>query len=133
MTVLHPLWQPYDPPSDEEIARARVAPVVPAPVEVVPPDPGWVDDFRRVRSQVLDALADRVEPGGVLVYATCSIEPEENEHVVRGFLERHADFRPDPVGNRVPAEHADGPWLATRSWRDDVDGMFAARLVREER
>jgi GrpB-like predicted nucleotidyltransferase (UPF0157 family) len=60
MTALHPLWQPSDPPTDEEIAQARVAPVVPAPVEVVPPDPGWVDDFRRVRSQVLDALGERV-------------------------------------------------------------------------
>ena len=111
----------------------QLVPGGPLAVYLSNPDvrPEDLERFAAFQSEVLDALADRVEPGGVLVYATCSIEPEENEHVVRGFLERHADFRPDPVGDRVPAEHADGPWLATRSWRDDVDGMFAARLVRD--
>jgi hypothetical protein len=37
------------------------------------------------------------------------------------------------VGDRVPAALASGPWLVTRPWIDDVDGMFAARLVREAR
>jgi GrpB-like predicted nucleotidyltransferase (UPF0157 family) len=60
MIDTHPLWQPYEPPTDEEIAQARVAPVLPAPVEVVPPDPGWPDEFERVRAQVLEALGERV-------------------------------------------------------------------------
>ncbi|HET9423139.1 MAG TPA: GrpB family protein [Nocardioides sp.] len=60
MSELHPLWRPFETPTDEEVARARVAPVVPTPVEVVPPDPGWADDFRRVRAQVQDALGERV-------------------------------------------------------------------------
>lgn len=59
MNPTHPLWQPYEPPTDEEIAQARVAPVAPARVEVVPPDPGWADDYERVRAQVLDALGAR--------------------------------------------------------------------------
>jgi GrpB-like predicted nucleotidyltransferase (UPF0157 family) len=60
MSELHPLWQPYDPPTDEEIARARVVPRPPAPVVVVPPDPGWPADYRRVRSRILAALGQRV-------------------------------------------------------------------------
>jgi GrpB-like predicted nucleotidyltransferase (UPF0157 family) len=60
MSETHPLWRPYDPPTDEEIARARVAPVAPAPVEVVPPDAGWPADYERVRAQVLVALGERV-------------------------------------------------------------------------
>lgn len=89
--------------------------------------------FASFQREVLEGLADRVEEGGVLVYATCSLEPEENEDVVGGFLKDHSEFRVDPIGDRVPAELADGPWLATRPWADDVDGMFAARLVREKR
>jgi len=59
MTPTHPLWQPYEPPTDEEIAQARVVPVAAARVQVVPPDPGWVDDYERVRARVLGALGAR--------------------------------------------------------------------------
>jgi 16S rRNA (cytosine967-C5)-methyltransferase len=89
--------------------------------------------FAGFQRAVLEGLAERVAEGGVLIYATCSIEPEENEDVVNGFVAAHSEFRVDPVGARVPAAFTDGPWLVTRPWRDDVDGMFAARLVREIR
>jgi len=89
--------------------------------------------FAAFQGEVLEGLADRVEEGGALVYATCSIEPEENEDVVNGFLDRHPEYRVDPIGDRVPPGLTDGPWLATRPWADDMDGMFAARLVREPR
>jgi GrpB-like predicted nucleotidyltransferase (UPF0157 family) len=59
MNETHPLWQPYQPPTAEEIARARVTPAVPAPVEVVPPDPSWPAAFELVRAQVLAALGSR--------------------------------------------------------------------------
>jgi 16S rRNA (cytosine967-C5)-methyltransferase len=95
--------------------------------------PEDVARFAAFQREVLDGLADHVEDGGVLVYATCSIEPEENEDVVKGFLADHPGFRVDPVGERVPAALTDGPWLVTRPWIDDLDGMFAARLVREAR
>ena len=42
---------------------------------------------------MLLAAADRVAPGGRLVYSTCSIDPEENEGVVRAFLAKAAEFR----------------------------------------
>jgi 16S rRNA (cytosine967-C5)-methyltransferase len=81
--------------------------------------------------RLLEALADRVEPGGVLLYATCTLEPEENAGVVDAFLGRRHDFRIDPAAERIPDAHRDGPFLATRPWEADLDGMFAARLVRE--
>ena len=87
--------------------------------------------FAAVQREILEGLADRVAVGGALVYATCSLEPEENEEVVSAFLVDHPEYRIDPVAGRVPAPLADGPWLVTLPWRDDADGMFAARLVRE--
>jgi GrpB-like predicted nucleotidyltransferase (UPF0157 family) len=59
MNDAHPLWRPYEPPTDEGIARARVAPVAPAPVEVVPPDPEWPALFELVRDRLRDALGER--------------------------------------------------------------------------
>ena len=100
------------------------------------PDARWrrepADPVRFAEYQLglLEALADRVEPGGILLYSTCSLEPEENVGVVEAFLSRAHDFQVDPVGDRIPAALRDGPWLTTRPWEAELDGMFAARLVR---
>ena len=59
MSDTHPLWRPYDPPSDEEIARARVAPTDHTVVEVVAPDASWPEQFSAVRAVVETALGDR--------------------------------------------------------------------------
>jgi 16S rRNA (cytosine967-C5)-methyltransferase len=81
---------------------------------------------------LLEQAAVRVRPGGHLVYATCTTEPEENEGVVAAFLERHPEFglRPGPgSGGLPPAElwDADG-MFRTFPGRGDGDGVFAARL-----
>jgi GrpB-like predicted nucleotidyltransferase (UPF0157 family) len=55
----HPLWRPYETPTPEEIARARVQKHTPAPVDVVPPDPTWPAQYDKVRSRLLAALGDR--------------------------------------------------------------------------
>lgn len=79
---------------------------------------------------LLDAAADRIAPGGVLCYATCSLEPEENEMQVAAFLQRHPDFRREPPAG-FPAELlTQAGDMMTLPQRDRVDGAFAARLVR---
>ncbi|MGH7572067.1 MAG: 16S rRNA (cytosine(967)-C(5))-methyltransferase RsmB [Gemmatimonadota bacterium] len=93
-------------------------------------EPGDIGRFAAFQGELLDGVADRVAPDGVLLYATCSLEPEENTGVVEAFLARRPDFRVDPAGERIPVVHREGPYLATRPWETDVDGMFAARLVR---
>jgi 16S rRNA (cytosine967-C5)-methyltransferase len=67
----------------------------------------------------------------VLVYATCSLEPEENAEQVDAFLERHPEFARAPVGGAVPAAlvTAAGDLLALPP-RHGTDGAYAARLVR---
>lgn len=80
--------------------------------------------------RLLDAAADRVRPGGVLCYATCSLEPEEDEAQVDSFLARHPYFR------RVPPEEFpvellnEAGDLLILPHRDGMDGAYAARLVR---
>lgn len=91
---------------------------------------GDVDRFAAVQRSLLAALAERVQPGGTLLYATCSLEREENQDVVTAFLSSRPDFRIVPVD--APDAVREGPFLQTRPWEVDLDGMFAARLVRED-
>ena len=65
------------------------------------------------------------------MYATCSLEPEENEAQVRDFLERHADFELAPVEKAVDSAllTSEGT-MQVLPQRHGVDGSFAARLRR---
>ena len=71
----------------------------------------------KLQSEILDACAPRVAPGGTLVYSTCSNEPEENEAQVTAFLSRHPDFSLEESRESIPFESG-------------TDGAFAARLRR---
>lgn len=78
---------------------------------------------------LLAAAAGLVRPGGVLIYATCSLEPEENAQVVEDFLRTHAAFErsagPAPGALRTAA----GDFMSLPH-RDQIDGAYAARLER---
>jgi 16S rRNA (cytosine967-C5)-methyltransferase len=101
------------------------------------PDGRWriaPEDLRelaRLQREMLDTAAAVVAPAGLLVYSTCSLEPEENEAQVGTFLERHRDFRRDAPPEGVPSAmlDADGQLLVLPHLHG-VDGAFAARLRR---
>jgi 16S rRNA (cytosine967-C5)-methyltransferase len=79
--------------------------------------------------EILAAAAGMVKPGGRLVYATCSLEPEENEAVTAAFLVARADFVLDPpAGFPLPLD-GDGV-LRCRPHRHGTDGFTAVRLRR---
>lgn len=93
---------------------------------------GKLDSLVALQRELLDAAAGLLEPGGLLVYATCSLEPEENEEQVEGFLFRNPGFRrerPEPAWVPVEAvdEHGD---LRVLPWEWDTDGAYASRLRR---
>lgn len=102
------------------------------------PDARWrlsaaaIAGLARRQAALLEAAALLVRAGGVLVYATCSLEPEENERQVEAFLERHPEFARSTVGESVPATllSAAGDFRSLPQ-RHGIDGAYAARLVRE--
>jgi len=65
------------------------------------------------QGELLDAAALMLKPGAVLVYSTCSIEPEENARAVRAFLSRHGEFALEGETALLPdAAGADGGYMA---------------------
>lgn len=93
--------------------------------------PDSVPALTALQRDILEAAAACVRPGGVLVYSTCSLEPEENEEQVASFLARNPEFRLE--GTRAVAEEYldEQERLVVRPWRTGFDGAFAARMRRE--
>jgi 16S rRNA (cytosine967-C5)-methyltransferase len=103
------------------------------------PDARWrvrpedLDELAGIQRALLESAASVLRPGGTLVYSTCTLTPEENESVVRGFLATRASWR---VASRdeTPAELHDlideDGFLRLLPHRHGTDGFFAARLVR---
>ena len=99
------------------------------------------DDLRRFAAAQLamaGQAAAAVRPGGVLVYATCSSEPEENEEVVAAFLDARPDFeqvRPERMGPVAPGVRGvldDRGRLSTTPFRHGLDAFFAVVLRRRK-
>jgi 16S rRNA (cytosine967-C5)-methyltransferase len=87
---------------------------------------------RTLQRRLLDQAADRLRPGGVLVYSTCSSEPEENEQVIDQFCSARREFRRESVAPWLPNQGsclvtAQGD-LSTVHTDGSMDLFFAARL-----
>ncbi|MFN4041299.1 MAG: RsmB/NOP family class I SAM-dependent RNA methyltransferase [Brevundimonas sp.] len=102
--------------------------------------PAEVAKLADVQHRLLDVAAERVKPGGRLVYCTCSLEREEGETQIIAFLRRNPAFKtvaadPGAVGAPAEALTPEG-WLRIlpSMWaeRGGVDGFFAALMVRED-
>lgn len=86
------------------------------------------------QNKFLQKAAKWLKSKGVLVYATCTLSPTENEHVVARFLEEHLDFSLEDVSSFLPGKAkglADGQGFY-RTWPPlhGTDGFFAARMIK---
>ena len=113
------------------------------------PDTKWnrsKNDIERLaakQKKMLNAAANLVKPGGILVYAVCSCEREENEEVIHRFLDKRKDFSIDKdfksdnyysLMTRLisPLINREG-FLKTYPEANNMDGFFAARLKRKSK
>ena len=102
------------------------------------PDARWhmlgpnLEQLIKLQGEILDSAARLVKPGGRLIYATCSLLPEENEKQVEAFLASHKDFTLIPhkqaAALDIPSAHRD--YLTLTPAQHDTDGFFAAVMGR---
>jgi 16S rRNA (cytosine967-C5)-methyltransferase len=94
--------------------------------------------FAATQRSLLASAAAALRPGGTLVYATCSSEPEENDGIVDAFLESRPDFdlapaAPGPTVARGPELVDERGLLRTLPFRDGLDAYFCAVLAQRRR
>ncbi len=100
--------------------------------------PETIAEMGRTQSAVLDAGAQALRPGGVLVYSTCTISPAENESPIAAFLDSHPDFALDDLAAELPgfalastaSSGSRSGLVLTLPHRDHTAGFFIARLRR---
>lgn len=83
-----------------------------------------------VQGAILKNAASYVRPGGVLVYSTCTILPEENEQVVEGFLAEHPNFIKTPFVLPEPVGETAGD-VTLWPQRHETDGFYICRMQRQ--
>lgn len=94
---------------------------------------GDVARMASAQRSLLDSAANLVKPSGLLVYSTCSLEPEENDQPVDLFLSTHPQFVLEPPpANTVPAAVLDEGRLRVLPHVHGTDGAFAVRLRRTQ-
>jgi len=107
------------------------------------PDIKWArnqEDKKEIielQQRILSAASKYVRPGGVLVYSTCTIEPDENEEVVKSFLKTHPDFKLSDISDAIPEKlmkrTAKDGYIQLYPNIDGVDGFFISKLIKGEK
>ncbi|CAI1997700.1 MULTISPECIES: 16S rRNA (cytosine(967)-C(5))-methyltransferase RsmB [Serratia] len=94
------------------------------------PDIKWlrrdsdIAELAALQSEILEAIWPRLKPGGVMVYATCSILPQENSEQIAAFLQRHGDAKLVETGD------TQSPGKQNLPHPEDGDGFFYAKLIK---
>lgn len=80
--------------------------------------------------ELLTSAAKHVKSGGIIVYATCTLHPAENEHVIEQFLEPHSNWMLEKpsMSNVASAYYNQQPWIKLWPHQSQLDGFFIARL-----
>jgi len=92
--------------------------------------PETVHELSILQGELLEQAATWVKPGGVLVYATCTLHPHENEGVIQPFLERNPHWQIEPPVPHSPLSAFSMPpgWIKVLPHQHQMDGFFMVRL-----
>ena len=89
-----------------------------------------IDALVSMQKKLLADLWQVLKPGGILLYATCSILPIENQSQIIGFLRQHKDAELLPIAD---AESIDNPGRQILPNEQQMDGFYYARLLKSKR
>ncbi|UBF23721.1 16S rRNA (cytosine(967)-C(5))-methyltransferase [Kovacikia minuta CCNUW1] len=92
--------------------------------------PDSVKELATLQTELLKQTAEWLKPGGILVYATCTLHPTENEIVIQTFLNQHCTWQIEPPApNSPPAAFASPEgWIKVWPHQHGMDGFFMVRL-----
>lgn len=99
------------------------------------PDMRWttygpsLEELMPIQQEILERACKAVKPGGKLVYATCSLLPDENENQVEAFLAAHPEFTAAPLDESLKLG---SPYMRLTPHRHNTDGFFAAVMIKSE-
>ncbi len=103
------------------------------------PDIRWrqtaqaIGELFELQKELLEQASNWVKPGGVLVYATCTLNVLENEKVIQSFLENNSNWSIQSTPNVIAQN-----WVTSEGWikvyphRDNMDGFFMVELLRNK-
>ena len=128
---------------EHHVARDRAADVVIADVpcsglgiirkkpDIRYKDPKELEQLPAIQREILENVSQYVRPGGVLVYSTCTVLPEENEQVTDAFLQAHPEFERTEFTLPLPIGRCSGQ-LTLWPQRHGTDGFYICRMRRKD-
>ncbi|MGB7441480.1 MAG: 16S rRNA (cytosine(967)-C(5))-methyltransferase [Coleofasciculaceae cyanobacterium] len=95
--------------------------------------PERIEELTLLQGEILSQAATWVKLGGVLVYATCTLHPQENEAVIQSFLESHPHWQiAIPSEPMLRAFCTPQGWLRVWPYKEQMDGFFMVRLQQKQ-
>ena len=88
-----------------------------------------INKFALLQNKMINNVSKFLKKDGFIIYATCSLEEQENWNVVKSFLKFNPNFELESVESKIPQQWLNSEnCLETFPPRDNVDGMFAAKI-----
>ncbi|MFY8274624.1 16S rRNA (cytosine(967)-C(5))-methyltransferase RsmB [Pseudoalteromonas sp. SSDWG2] len=96
------------------------------------PDIKWlrrgtdIDELAKLQAQILDAIWPLLKPGGVMLYATCSVLSEENQQQMKSFLAKYDDAKHVPLNEHDTVDNPGWQMLP-----GNTDGFYYAKIIKQ--
>lgn len=93
-------------------------------------DPKNIQDLSQLQLELLETTQNWVKPGGCLVYATCTLYPQENEVLIQKFLSHHSNWKIQPPPADFDLIPEPSGWIKIWPHRQNKDGFFMVKLIK---